>query len=110
MSKRIFSVVALILAAQAQASTYTGTLQKVLSSASPTTTGNTRVSIYTGSTTSCTGNPGWFSFDLPSASVASMWNATLLSAITVGKSVTINGVGTCDPYGLEIVSSISALP
>jgi hypothetical protein len=106
----IFAVMALVFAGGAQASSYTGTLQQVLSSASPTTSGNSRVSIYTGSTTSCTGNPGWFSFDLPSASVASLWEATLLAAITAGKSVTINGLGTCDPYGLEIVSSIGALP
>ena len=104
------SVLALVLGTGAQASTYTGTLLKVLSSASPTTAGNARISVYTGSTTSCTGNPGWFSFDLPSAGVAPMWNATLLAAITAGKSVTINGLGTCDPFGLEFVSSITALP
>lgn len=109
-TKGIVAVMALIFTGGAEGSSYTGTLQQVLSSASPTTSGNTRVSIYTGSATSCTGNPGWFSFDLPGASVAPLWEATLLAAITAGKSVTINGLGTCDPYGLEIVSSIGALP
>jgi hypothetical protein len=108
--RKLFALIALILATGAHASVYTGTLQAVLSAPSPTTSGNTRVSIHTGNTTSCTGFAGWYSFDLPSASVASMWNATLLAAITAGKSVTINGLGTCDSYGLEMVGSIAALP
>lgn len=108
--RKLFALIALTLATGAQASVYTGTLQEVLSSPSPTTPGNTRVSIQTGSTTSCTGFAGWYSFDLPSASVASMWEATLLAAIATGKTVTINGAGTCDGYGLEIVGSIGALP
>ena len=107
---KLFALIALTLTAGAQASVYTGTVQEVLSSASPTTVGNTRVSIQTGNTTSCTGFAGWYSFDLPSASVASMWEATLLAAITAGKTITINGTGTCDNYGLEIVGSIGALP
>jgi hypothetical protein len=39
-----------------------------------------------------------------------MWNATLLAAIAAQKNVVINGTGTCDSYGIEIVGSIIALP
>ena len=109
MSNKVFAGVALVLAGGAHATTYTGTVQKALSSASTITAGNTRVSIFTGSTTSC-GNAGWYAYDMPSASVGSMWGATLLAAITAGAPVTVNGTGTCDQFGLEIVSSISALP
>jgi len=100
-----------LLASAAHASGYTGTLQKVQTSASPTTSGNTRTSINTGNVTSCTGTyAGWYSFDLPSASVGSVWLATLLAAITTNNQVVIVGTGTCDAYGLEIVEYIIALP
>jgi hypothetical protein len=107
---KIFVISALAFTSAAQASAYTGTLQEVLSSASPTTSGNIRVSIHTGNTTSCTGFTGWYSFDVPDSGVGSMWEATLLAALMAGKSIVINGGGACDPYGLEIVSSIGALP
>lgn len=107
---RTLAIIASVFAGAAHATNYTGTLQQVLSQPSPTTTGNTRVGIQTGNTTNCSGNPGWYSFDLPDASVAGMWEATLLAAIAAGKTVTINGTQSCDPYGLEIVASIGALP
>jgi len=68
------------------------------------------MSVFTGATTVCAGYPGWFSYDLPSASVGTAWTATLLVAVATGKAVTISGNGTCDAYGLEIVNSISAYP
>jgi hypothetical protein len=108
--KPLFAIMAVIATSAAHASTFTGQLVQVLAQVSPTTAGNTRVSIQIGTTTSCSGNPGWYSFDMPSSSAGSMWEATLLAAITAGNEVTINGSGTCDPYGLEIVSSIAALP
>lgn len=108
--KTMFAVLFIIAGATAHASVYTGTPGQILSQVSPTTSGNTRVSIATGGTTSCSGYPGWYSFDLPNASVLPTWVATLLAAVVSGKTVNINGSGTCDAYGLEIVASINALP
>ena len=108
--KTHFLLVIALGSAAAYPSTYTGPLQQVLSQVSQTTPGNTRVSIFTGAVTSCSGYPGVYSFDLPSASALSTWTATLLSAIAAGKNVTINGSGTCDQWGIETVGSIAALP
>jgi hypothetical protein len=108
--KRALVIVASVLSSATHATSYTGTPQQIVSQPSPTTTGNIRVSIKTGNATNCSGNPGWYSFDLPDGVVTNMWEATLLSAITAGNPVTIGGTGACDVYGLEIVTSVAALP
>jgi hypothetical protein len=109
--KPLFAIIAVIATSVAHASTFTGQLVQVLEQPSPTTAGNTRISIQAaGAPTNCTGLPSWYSFDMPSSSVGSVWEATLLAAIAQGNAVTINGSGTCDPYGLEIVQSIAAIP
>jgi hypothetical protein len=108
--KTIIAVASVLLAGTTQASTFTGALQSVQSQVSPTTPGNTRVSIQAGNTTNCSGQPGYYSFDLPNSSVAAMWEATLLAAIAANNPVKIVGTGVCDAYGLETVSIIYALP
>jgi hypothetical protein len=110
--KALLAVVAILLADTAQASNFTGTLVQLQTLPSPTTPGNTRVGIQTGGTNSCTGSgyPSWYSFDLPNSGVAQIWQAILLAAISAGKTVAIYGSGTCDAYGIEIVSVISAQP
>jgi hypothetical protein len=110
--KTAFIGLGLLFAGLAQATTFSGVPQDIQSSPSPTTSGNTRMSISTGSATACAGTtyPGWYLYDLPSASVGSAWTATLLTAIAAGKGVTITGSGTCDSYGLEIVSAICIAP
>jgi hypothetical protein len=95
-----------------QASSYTGPVLDLRTITSPQT-GNLRVSIQIAGagTTSCS-FPGWYSFDLPSGPVESMWTAILLAAIHDGSNVTIMGGGSnnCDAYGIEEVSYIDALP
>jgi hypothetical protein len=50
-------------------------------------------------------------FDMPDSGLTSLWSATLLAALTAGKTVQINGtVGPCNAYGEEVVSNIGALP
>jgi hypothetical protein len=96
----------------AHASSYTGPVLDLRTITSPQT-GNLRVSIQVSGTgtTSCS-YPGWYSFDLPSGPVESMWTAILLAAIHDGSNVTIMGGGSnnCDAYGIEEVSYIDALP
>ncbi len=91
----------------AHASSFTGQVVTVRSAASPTTSGNTRISVQVAGTTSCSLN-GWYSYDLPEASVGKVWTAILLAALTSGRSVAISGTGSCDPYGIEFVSYIDA--
>ena len=107
--KKLVIVASLIVTGAANASVYTGTVQQVLAQASPTTPGNTRVSIYVGGfTTSCAGT-GWFSFDLPNSSQAPFWQAMALTAVAQGISVKITGTGTCDAYSIEMVEGIYVL-
>jgi hypothetical protein len=107
---KAFLTAAILLAAGvAHATTYTGTVQRVQAQASPTTSGNIRISVYTGSTTSCAGT-GWYAFDLPSGGLGSVWDAIVIAAVTGATQVTIAGTGTCDAYAIEGVSYITALP
>jgi hypothetical protein len=109
MLKRVI-LSALFVTGTAHATTYTGSVQQIQTGASPVTSGNIRVSILTGGTTSCNGFPGWYSFDLPSVGLASTWVAILLAANAANKQVAILGTGLCDLYGVEAVSNIAALP
>jgi hypothetical protein len=99
----------LVVANAAQASTYTGAVGRIL--AQPSTIASstqTRVSIITASpfTTACTASPGTYSFDLSNAGLASVYEAILLSAVTSGAQVVIDGSGVCDAFGIEEVGSI----
>ena len=107
--KAFLTAALLFVAGVAQATTYTGTVQKVQAQASPTTSGNVRISIYVGATTSCAGT-GWYAFDLPGGGLGSVWDAIVLAAVTGGTQVTILGTGTCDAYSIEGVTYITALP
>jgi|SRR5882724_10072868 len=91
----------------AQASSYTGPVVLMRTNASQTTTGNIRVTIETDTATSCS-SPGWYSYDLPEASVGKVWTAILLAALNSGRQVTLAGQGNCDPYGYEIVFYVDA--
>lgn len=101
---------ALFIIGSAQATTFTGMVKQIQTEASPAIPGNIRVSIFTGETTSCTGFPGWYSFDLPSVGLASTWVAILLSANAANQQIGILGTGSCDPFDVETVSNIIALP
>jgi hypothetical protein len=109
MLKRVM-LSALFITGTVHATTYTGSVQQIQTGASPVTSGNIRVSILTGRTASCTGVPGWYSFDLPSVGLASTWVAILLAANAADKEVAILGTGLCDANGVETVSNITALP
>jgi hypothetical protein len=103
------SGVLLAVANAAQASTYTGAVGRVLaqpSTIAPST--QTRFSIVTASsfTTACTTAPGTYSFDLSNAGLASVYEAILISAVTSGAQVVIDGSGVCDAFGIEEVASI----
>ena len=98
----------LVVANAAQASIYTGAVGRVLAQPSPIAPSTqTRVSIVTASsfTTACT-SPGTYSFDLSNAGLASAYEAILLSAVTSGAQVVIDGSGVCDAFGIEEVESI----
>jgi hypothetical protein len=106
--RKLCITAAVILAGTAQAvaqTTYNGTLKQVQANVS-TTAGNAVLSIQTSGTTACTGTnyPGWYTFDMPTNGVGAIWEAMLLSAVASGGSVTIYGSGSCNSFGLEIVS------
>jgi hypothetical protein len=108
MAMMSIAAAALLAAGVAEASGYTGPVLDVRTNSSQYTPGNIRVSIQTNTTTSCNGF-GWYSYDMPDASVGKVWTAILLAAIHGGRSVAIGGTGTCDPVGYEIVYYIDAL-
>lgn len=98
----------LVVANAAQASTYTGAVVKVLAQPSPIAPSTqTRFSIVTTGpfTTACT-SASTYSFDLSNAGLASAYAAILLSAVTSGAQVVIDGSGVCDAFGIEEVESM----
>jgi hypothetical protein len=99
-----------LVSTMAFASTYTGTVQKVIVASSVDTAGVTRVSVYTGGTTSCTDVNGWYVFEYAAAGngPGPAMFAQLLDAQLLGSNVTITGTGGCDggPAGPEVLSSV----
>src|SRR6266702_3925917 len=89
------TLIAILISSLAYAapSTYTGTLQKVAVSPSPTTPATqTRVAIVTASTqtTACSAQSS-YSFDLANASLVSSYEAILFTALTGNLQVIISG-------------------
>ena len=108
--KKYFALLAgMLLASSAQASIYTGQLVYVKTQPSPTTPGNTRVSIFTNTVTSCPFS-GWYAFDLPNSGVGAVWEAALLAALASNSQVVIEGSGNCDAYTTETVATITSYP
>ena len=108
MRKILLSLIAVLATGAAQASNFSGHLVEVFVAPSGTP-GNIRVSISTNVATSCS-NFGWYSFDLPSGGIGSVWQAIVLSAIQSGGPVKIQGSGICDSSSVEVVSGMSAIP
>ena len=104
------AVAAGLICGDATASEYVGTLVLARSAASPTTSGNTCVSVQVAGAPSSCGSDYWHSYDLPDASVGKTWTATLLAALATGRTVRIGGSGTCDACGLETLYYMDALP
>lgn len=106
MRPLLITALLLIATSTSFATTFSGPIIDVLSSASPANPStNTRVSIFVNGATSCSAY-GLYSYDEPSGGLAATWMANLLAAIALGRSITVYGTGTCDPYDIEIVSGI----
>jgi hypothetical protein len=91
----------------------TSTVVDVRINAAQVQPGYTRVSVRTNGTSSC-GGGGWFAFqyapsDGTSGLVGKAWLASVLAALQSGRSVTITGTGTCDFFGIEVVSYLDAI-
>lgn len=103
MKKFLTLMVALFLSSSVFASSFTGVVGQVrIAQAS---SGITRVSVYTGNTTSCGGVPGWYSFEYAAngSGPGQAWLASVLDAKLTQANFTLVGTGTCDSYGLETV-------
>jgi hypothetical protein len=92
------------------ASTYVGQILAIRTEASHTTANTIRIGVQVSGTTVCSNNV-WYAAELPDASaVGKAWIATLLAAQARGASVSIGGTATCDPYGIEGILYLDALP
>src|SRR5882672_2427687 len=104
----VLGIAALLAASAAQASTYTGTVQKIAAQQSPISpTTQTRISIITATaiTTACA-TASTYSFDLSNASVTSVYEAILIAALASNQQVVISGSGICDAAGIEGVGGL----
>ena len=113
-SSPLIGIVLLALVAPSglcRASNYTGQIVDIRSQPSPTTAGNIRVSIQISGTTNCTatGNGTWYSYDLPDGATSKLWGATLVAALVSARNVGIGGTGTCDAWGIEMVSYMDGM-
>ena len=113
MKKTLLTTLLVMATCAADASTMTTQITDLRFSSSSISTANSRVSIKISGTTSCSSNPGWYSYEYPDsgpgAALGKAWTAALLAALSDGASVTIFGTGTCDNFGIEVVSFIDAL-
>jgi hypothetical protein len=91
------------------ATNYSGPVLDVRMQASPSTPGNTRISVLTNVTTGCPQANNWFAFEFADTGVGKTWTAALLAALASGRSVFIGGTGTCDSSGVETVYYIDAV-
>jgi hypothetical protein len=107
----IFGAVSLVAIGPALASTYTGSILQVQIEAS--SSGGTRVSIQVSGTTSCV-NPSWhaswYAFEYSGDNgPGKAWLAALLAAKTSGQPIDLHGTGTCDQYGIELLSYTNSI-
>lgn len=85
------------------ASSFEGIIQQVQINpgASPV-----RVSIFVASHGSPCAMGNWFAYEDGDTGIGKIWTAAVLSAYATGKTVSIVGTNTCDPYSVEKVSYI----
>ena len=104
--KLILSLVLACMSAGALASSFTGTVQKVYTSAGIDNASNTRVTVYTGNTTSC-GATGYYEFEFAAngSGPGAAFLAQLLDAQLLQSTVSITGTGACDD-SVEVVSMV----
>ncbi len=89
----------------AHASEYTGPVISVLLGNAGST--DPRVSIQVPArTVPCGSSLTWYAYEGGDVAIGKIWTAALLTAYATGKPVRIVGTGTCDLYGVEIVSYI----
>ena len=94
----------------AAASTYTGPVNLLRMSPSPTAPNTIRFGVLISGSSSCS-NSGWYAVELPdSSATAKAWIAALLAAQARGANVTIAGNGVCDAYGIEGIWYIDGQP
>lgn len=112
MKKWIVPLLLASAASVANASSVTTQVLDVRMNASTVTAGSARVSVLTSGSNSCS-TGGWYAFEYPDsgsgAAIGKVWAASILSALASGRQVAIYGTGTCDPFGIEILSFIDAL-
>jgi hypothetical protein len=94
----------LAMAPIASASSLNGKIQRIR--INPVAGGSPRVSILMTGNTSCVAANGWFAYENASTGVGLVNTEGLLAAYQSGRSITIQGTGTCDPYGVEKISYI----
>jgi hypothetical protein len=97
----------ILLSGLAHSSTYTGKVVTIRSQPSPSVSGHVRVSVQVNGTTSCPFG-GWYSYDVADGPVGDMWRDQLITAQSRGRTVSIAGTGTCDPFGVESVNFIDS--
>jgi hypothetical protein len=112
MKKWIVPLLLASAASVANASSVTTQVLDVRMNASTVTAGSARVSVLTSGSNSCS-TGGWYAFEYPDsgsgAAIGKVWAASVLSALASGRQVAIYGTGTCDQFGIEILSFIDAL-
>lgn len=85
----------------ANASTFEGTIEKIVFSAGQTPV---RVSIFVASHTSpCDAN--YYAYENADTGLGKLWTSAALAAYATKKTVTIVGSGVCDPWRIEGVNS-----
>lgn len=85
------------------ASTFEGTPQLVQINPG---TSVARVSIFAGPHGSPCSLGDWFAFENADSGVGKLWAAAVLSAYAAEKKIVVVGTGSCDSYGVEIVSFV----
>jgi hypothetical protein len=98
----------LIMTPIASASILSGKIQRIRINTG--TSGSSRISILMTGNTSCRLN-GWFAYESDNTSIGLAFANTqgLLAAYQSGRSITIQGTGTCDALGVEKISYIDLL-
>jgi hypothetical protein len=94
----------LAMAPIASASSLSGRIQRIRLSSG--TGGSPRVSILMTGNTSCAAVNGWFAYESASTGLGFVNTEGLLAAYKSGRSITIQGTGTCDPFGVEKINFI----
>lgn len=110
MKQHIAAAVLLCIAGLAQASSFEGKVARVRSQPVQASAGpQVRVSVQVvNGTTGCPFG-GWYVYQLGAGPAADMWLSKLMAAKTSDRTVTIQGTGSCDVYGLESIAYMDLL-